>query len=1142
MRRIFFWFSFGLFVLIISSAVWIWTADLGLLKPQVEKWVTEKTGREFAIDGTFSVDLAQTSIVIAEDVRFANADWADEAQMVTVGRAEVHLDLWSLFKGPIVIDLIDVDDTSVHLAATDDGARNWALDIERGKSPQSRDSSAGPPVLLKRIDVDRVVAVLDSPRRSRPLRLNIESLDQVHREDDILELALNATLDDSPVTVRGEAGGWQNLLAASNIRFDVEGQLGTFEFAGKGWLDDLRQLRRPSFSFSAKGPHINDLLRMLGLEEKGEGDIDLGGALTAVANEPLSLSVKGNLGRMELEASGSFSDLQNLEQVDIDLLATAPDLSGLLGLFGIYQVREAPFMVRIDASRDGSSLVVNKAEMVFAEAQFDLSANLPRFPSLDDSRIKLAVNGPDIERFRYVTGLPGQAKGPFSIDFDVEVSPDGVELLHLDLETSLGEVEANGILGDAPDYIGSELELTIRSEDLSKLGNAYGVRLLPDKPIEISGSAVLTEDGLQTHGPLVGTVNEVRVALDGHFALQRGLLGSDFDFELEGPDLAILIGAFAAIDGIPDEPYDISGELEVRGDGYRFREVTGTLGASALQVDGLLVPRRGIDGSYFEFAANGPAFEEIIDEIGTLEVYPGDYALSGRFAMYEDRFSFDNIELDRERGDLSLDVEFGRPASRRWMQFDLRAGGSDIRTLFAGNERFDIAEAPFSVDIEAERDGPDWSFDKVDIGIGDVTITASGDIEFGDAASTTRFRFSGIIPDLSTIGTIDGYRMRPQPITWDATVTGGGGELRIDDLNAKLGESDINGSFHYVAGNIPEVDVKLDSESLILIPLLEEREFEYDPEPERSDGRLIPDIAIPFDAMKKLNAAVDITVGELERDRLHMTNVRLHADLRDGALMIRDTGFNARSGYLSARASVEPGEPEGRVKLEMIARDFALGMSDMNLDMAMTGDIDLNLASSGNDLRTLMGNADGIFVLDSRGGRLSGNRILHMLYGDLLDEVISTINPFYKSDPYTQFDCIVLPAQFVEGRVSGQPNAFFQTDRMRIATKSKIDLKTERIDVAVRTSPRRGLGISAGELLNPFVRITGTLARPRLVVDEQGILITGGAAVATGGLSILARGLWDRLNRSSEACAVTGEEARKLLGDQFPDFEPAAAE
>ena len=1138
MRRFLFWISLLAVVLLVSLTTWLWTADLGLLKPQVEAWVSDKTGREFTIDGRFSIDLASTSIVIAEDVRFANADWADAEQMATIGHVEVHLDFLSLFRGPLIIDLVEIDDAAVSLTGRDDGPPNWDLGIERAPQEPRREDTVGPPVLLKKIDVDRIDVLLDSPRRSRPLNIKIETLDQLHRDDDILELALDASIDDSPVILKGEAGGWQQLLAGADIRYDVEGQLDTLEFASEGWIDDFANLRRPELSFVARGPEINDLLQALGLEAKGEGNIDLSGSLAASDDEPLKLDVSGNLGRMRIEASGSFSDLQNLEQVEFDLLASAPDLGRILGLFGIHQVREAPFMVNIDASRDGASLVVNKAEMVFAESQFDFSANLPNFPSIDDSRIKLAVNGPDIERFRHVTGLPGQATGPFALNFDVEVSPEGVELLHLDLETSLGQVIANGMLGDAPDYTGSELELTIKSDDLSKLGRAYGIRYLPESPLDINGSAVLEDGGIRTKGPLVATVNDIEMAVDGRVALASGLVGSDFEFDLTGPDLAELIGAFGVTEYVPDELYDVQGQLQVRDDGYRFREVRGVLGTSTIRIDGLLVPRRGIVGSRFEFAAMGDAFEEIVDEIGSLEVKPGFYELSGTISLLADRFSIENFELDRDTGDLDLNLVLGRPVSDGYVDFDVRARGPDVRALYAGTERFDMAEAPVYVDLRGSRRGKKWSFEKVDVEIGDTMVQARGDLEFATAASSTRFHFSGNIPDLSRIGTIDGFRMRPQPIAWEAVVTGGGGTLRVDDLGARLGDSDINGSFRYVAGDVPEIEVNLDSESLIFVPLLEERTHEYDPEPERSDGRLIPDVAIPFDAMKKLNASVNIRVGEFKRDNLYMTNVRLHADLRDGALELRDTGFNARSGYLSARASMAPGEPEGRASLALIARDFALGMSDMNLDTAMTGNIDMSLEASGNDLRTLMGKTNGVLMLDTRGGRFSSSRLLQILYGDLLDEVFSTINPFYTSDTHTQFDCVVVPLRFAGGTVTGQPNAFIRTDKMRIATKSRMDLETERIDLAVRTSPRRGIGISAGELLNPFVRITGTLARPRLAVDEQGVLITGGAAVATGGLSLVARGLWDRLTRSSDACAVTAEEARKLLGDQFPVFEP----
>ena len=43
--------------------------------------------------------------------------------------------------------------------------------------------------------------------------------------------------------------------------------------------------------------------------------------------------------------------------------------------------------------------------------------------------ISLQIEGPDIERFRYVTGMPGAASGPFSLGFTIDVRDDGVEVL-----------------------------------------------------------------------------------------------------------------------------------------------------------------------------------------------------------------------------------------------------------------------------------------------------------------------------------------------------------------------------------------------------------------------------------------------------------------------------------------------------------------------------------------------------------------------------------------------------------------------------------------------------------------------------------------------------------------------------------------
>jgi hypothetical protein len=155
----------------------------------------------------------------------------------------------------------------------------------------------------------------------------------------------------------------------------------------------------------------------------------------------------------------------------------------------------------------------------------------------------------------------------------------------------------------------------------------------------------------------------------------------------------------------------------------------------------------------------------------------------------------------------------------------------------------------------------------------------------------------------------------------------------------------------------------------------------------------------------------------------------------------------------------------------------------------------------------------------------------------MLEEMLSAINPLRKTDPNTDFECLIVPLTVTDGKVAGAPSIFVSTEKLRAVTQGSLNLKTEEIRVGVRTTPRRIVSISAAELFNPYVQVVGTLAAPKLAVDEAGVLITGGAAVATGGLTLLARGLWDRLSKAGDACKQVSEQARKELAGRFPDLE-----
>lgn len=1138
LRRIVFWTGSGLLALVALAVSWLLLADLGQFKPQIERWASGKIGRQISIAGALNIDLAQRSIVIAEDIHVANADWADEKEMLSVGRVEVHVDLRSILGGPIVVELLDIDDVNLLLDEPESGKPNWEL-LPQSASPEEDAEAGGRGLLLQKINLDQIAVSLDTPRRAEPLQIMVTHFEQQLRDDDFLDLSLSGTVNKQQAHVDGRIGTWEALLAGRNVRFDIDAQLDTVQVRADGLIDELLGPRRPTVNFKAYAPDINDLLTALGIAAEGEGKIDLSGSLAPATQGPLTLELEGQVGRLDIEASGAFSDLQNLDTVDIDLHASAEDIRPILAGLGIQQDVAAPFEVRIDAQRKGKLVIFEQADIVYGETRASLAADVPHFPTLDDATVRLEISGRHIDRFGDAFGFRNLGSGPFSLDFSVDVATSGTELVRLNLHSELGEIQASGsIVGVAPDFFGSTLSFRILTESLQEVAAAYGVDELPDVAVTAAGGIVYQKEGIRTTKPLQLSVDDLQVQVDGLIKPVQGLLGSAVNFELSGPDLAATIARFAAVEAVPDWPYDLAGELLIRAEGYRFLSTTGNVGSSAIKFDGLLVPGEGIAGSRFDIAASGPAFEEFLPEADRSQIEPGSYDLVGRVDFGTDSIAFKELQLQRAEGKLTLNLELGMPTSGKWAKFDLLASGGDVRSFVRRIRLFEPSEAPFLVDLRGERQDTDWNISHLNATVGAAQLTASGDLDMGEGASSSQFKVQVNVPNTAMLGTYGGVHMGEQAFALNADIVGSNGFLEARNLTATLGESIIKGDVRYRAGDVPDVAIQIVSDSIVFAPLLEEAQDDQ-PEAETStfeDGRLIPDAAIPFEAMRAVNAAVKIDVARLQKGSSILRDVVVSAELKNGVLDVSEARLQSHSGAMAARVNLDPAAGNGKATLELLARQFAFEVPGINEDHAIKGNIDLSLSSTGNDLRTVLGNANGVLLVETYGGRVASSGILKAIYGGLIDEVVGAINPFRKSDPYTTFSCIIIPLQITDGVVQSAPSLLITTDKIRMASEVNIDLKSESLEMNIRSTPKKGISFSAGEIFNPYIKVVGTLAAPTLSMDEKGVLISGGAAVATGGLSILAKAAWDRMSRAQDPCQTITDEGKKVLGNKFPQL------
>ncbi|MEO1204095.1 MAG: hypothetical protein AAFX10_15435, partial [Pseudomonadota bacterium] len=502
----------------------------------------------------------------------------------------------------------------------------------------------------------------------------------------------------------------------------------------------------------------------------------------------------------------------------------------------------------------------------------------------------------------------------------------------------------------------------------------------------------------------------------------------------------------------------------------------------------------------------------------------------------------DDFLLERGRGSLTIDLALGLPLERRWADFSLSGSGADVRNLVARASVFEPHAAPFTLKSRGTLREDELVIDSFNVTLGDGSVSGDGRLGFGESART-RFSVAGRIPDMAALGTVDGREFSAQSLALSLDARGEGKSLDIGNLIVEMGGSDLQGTLRYAEGDVPRIEGRFRSDAFLIEPLFKKVELDVEPVAEREDERLIPDVALPLEAMRSIDADILIDIGVFRRGEFYAENVLFDAALQNGAVELRELRLDAKSGSLVSRGRLTPAEGGAQSEVELRARDLAFGLAETNRDLERTADIDLSVAFIGDDLRTMLAAANGFLLFDMRGGQVGRNAFLNALYGDVLQQLLSVINPFYERNKPTELDCLVAPFDIVDGRLDAEPRLIVRTGKLNLFVLPKINLGNERIDISIRTTPRRGISISTAELFNPFVKVVGTLGSPTLAVDEQGVLISGGAAVATGGLSILARAAWDRVGRRDNPCDSTREDALEAFADRMPALylEPATS-
>jgi hypothetical protein len=731
---------------------------------------------------------------------------------------------------------------------------------------------------------------------------------------------------------------------------------------------------------------------------------------------------------------------------------------------------------------------------------------------------------------------------PFEITANIANNgPNTDDSITADIKLGSASARVSGTLMENSGFSGSTLDFDVHAPNGRELAAIVDIELAAGKEFSVSGVAKAGK-GKIIFQKLIAAVGANE--LHGEAALDLGeKLQLDFRGDLSGPNLRDFLRPLLPDDTenfVPSLPYKTSAELR-----YAAAELVIThselkLGQSKIGFDGTFQFKKSVVTTEGTIAVSGQNMAELLGGLGLPDIPNTAFEASAAVLLTQDTLRLRDLRFQGARAEISGTLSLSRNDFSS-VQFDLKANGANLNQLVPDSSFYQPADVSFQLSTKGLTSDAGVNIDRLDAKIGSAEISLSGSLQTTPTLVANNLRLHAAGPRLEDLGDFAGWQLHAVPFAFSGTLQGSGEQLRVDDIDFTVDESDLRGGFVYKGGERPYVDVDLSSTLLNLDKIRTLDSTDGATGAEVADKQqLFSDDPLPLNFLHEFDGEIDIRLDEfIARNRL-FRNAIARATLLNGDLAVHQITIDSANGNLQASGLLHPTDAGWALEASVQAADAMIVLTDMppeEVSQLPKHAINLQLTASGASAGEMAASADGyIWIISGEG--LVKRLQLGPLAGDFISELLGAINPFVKKSAFTAIDCQGIYFEIIDGTLKTTPAAVIQTDLVIIAAVGNIDLATEKIDFTFETTPRKGIGLSLNDLVSPFTKVTGTLSSPQISLDTQGTVVEGGAAVATGGLTIVAKSLWKRWFGSKQVCEKIAERASEARAKRDPDNVP----
>lgn len=821
------------------------------------------------------------------------------------------------------------------------------------------------------------------------------------------------------------------------------------------------------------------------------------------------------IGPYLIKASAEVSDVLR-KTAEIDYSIEGPDVGEFLDRIGFPLTSSGAVDLegRLLIGAEGSRLEVKG---IFGELAIAAWASATDLEAWSDLAFELDVSGGDLNALGRVIDIDVLPAAPFELTARVEAKDGTYHARQITLRTAGAEFAVAGSWNAALPSPEVDLSVEFQATDLSAL--------LPEEssvprlqiPANLTGhflfdgtSAAVSEIG--------GTIGEYEISASGIFQpFPEMVVG----VQVRG-DGATLLGQLVPNHQLNETELKAEADLRITLAGFEVEKATASIGDIRLELSDRLALVPGRPSMQVAMAISGPDLRQLGYDFAPASTA---YRIAGELRQTDDGWSVHNLEAMVGGDTVTLD---GVITDDGIITGELHARGDDLRVWYGLSDTLAKA-APYEWWAELDHVDGKTRIDKLRLNLDAVQLRVAGDL--------SEILASGVVVEirgdsLEDVTDLLGWTLLEDvPFKLQGRLTLHDATYSVTDLDGWFGASDIAGSLSVttdLAGADPfSISVELYSERLDFEELIDLEELDDEPATGPAD-RLIPE----FDLARLDLVPIDL-VWKAEfinfRDQdVYDVSIRFVGD--GSSWHLGPVTGQLGPGTLKVQLAVEEHADGFFVELEMSGRQFQTRGADAPLI-----DGELRLSGSGSNLRELLAGANGSLYSRSSEGLIyeweDG-----FLFSDLamrtLSRVVADNEPAQKANQ----QCSVIALELEDG-VATVKVAALQTDTVGIISQGRIDFATEKVDLGFRTQQRKGTGLSLGAVINPYVRMSGTMANPTFRLDKKSGAVAGGAAFFTGGLSILGRVMWDRYLRSGDVCGA----AIKRAGLEAKFTEPEAS-